>query len=103
LRRSARDGQPLRGQSRLALVDELGCVAGGGLVDRERDPAAARVHERDEHGRVAGVLRQRPTGRRFDADAVACAEVAPILAGAAACRLRGRELRDRDRGQRDDE
>ena len=47
------------------------------------------MHERDEHRRVARVLRQRPAGRRFDADALARAEEAAFLAGARACRRRG--------------
>jgi hypothetical protein len=42
------------------------------------------MNKRDENGRIACVLRERPAGRRFDADAVARAEVATVSAGARA-------------------
>ena len=70
-----------------------------GCTKEIRDGYVSRINKRDENGRIACVLRERPAGRRFDADAVARAEVATVSAGARA-RCDG-ECRRSD-GDRDD-
>ena len=92
------DRQALREQPRLALFDERGGVLDRSAIDGQRDPAAARVDERDQHRRISRVKRERPAGRRFDTNAVASAEEATFLPGA---RSRGLGERRRGDGDRD--
>jgi hypothetical protein len=102
-RPDAIDRQALRDQPGLALLDQRGGVLHRRAIDGERDAAAARVHQRDQHRRVAGVQRQRPAERRLDADALAGAEEAPFLAGAGSCRVRRGRRGERDRDGSDGE